>query len=70
MNVAFNHAQSMLQGSMEVMRDVAPRIARGNPGELAQDMVTLGQQKHTVRAAATLIRVADEMQGTLLDMLA
>ncbi len=70
MNVAFDHAHSMIQGALGVMNDIAPRLASGNLTDLATDVVTLKQQEHTVRAAAALVRVADETTGTLLDVLA
>jgi hypothetical protein len=70
MNVALDQAHSMIQGALGVMNDIAPRLAGGDLTNLAENLVTLERQTHTVRAAATLVRVADETRGTLLDVLA
>jgi len=50
---------------------VAGRIAsEGAEGDLAGNLVELQLARHEVRANVAVVRTADEMIGTLLDVLA
>ena len=70
MNVTFDHGSALMQSAFATTNRVGTRLARGDMSNLAEDMVTLTQQKHTVSIGSALVRTADEMTGTLLDVLA
>lgn len=68
---ALDHALGGLQAGFERLDQAARRIAADGAGDdLATNVVDLLQARHQVRANATVVRVADEMVGTLLDVLA
>ena len=70
MNVTRSHGSALIRTAMETTRQIAGRWARSDLSELPRDMVTLTEQKHSVSIGVALIRTADEMEGTLVDLLA
>ena len=59
-----------IQKHLEQFERTAGRLARQAPdGDLAHDMVELLTAKHGVQANAATVRAADELTGTLLDVL-
>ncbi len=70
MNVSFDHGSALMQSAFEATHRVGTRLARNDLSNLADDMVTLSQQKHTVKIGSAIVRAADEMMGSLLDVFA
>jgi hypothetical protein len=60
-----------INAGFERLDKAAGRIARdGAGGDLAGNLVDVLKARHQVRASATVIRMADETIGTLIDVLA
>ncbi len=70
MEISASHGSDMIRTAMEANRRVAGRLARGDMSRLAEDMVELTENKHAVGIGVTLIKTADEMHGTIIDLLA
>ena len=70
MEITASHGSAMIRTAMEANQRVAGRLARGDTSRLAGDMVELIENKHAVGVGVALIKTADEMQGTLIDLLA
>ena len=68
---AIDHALAGLDAGFDRLNRAAGRIARdGRAGDLHGNMLDVMQARHEVQANVTTVRVADEMIGTLLDVLA
>ncbi len=70
MEITTSHGPALIRNAMAANRQVAGRLARGDTTRLAEDMVELSENKHTVRLGVTIIRIEDETQRSLLDVLA
>jgi hypothetical protein len=70
---AIDSASVGLSAALQRFDRTAASIARaGTPGEsdLVADLVTLRTEKIAVAASARVLRTADEMLGTVIDLLA
>ncbi len=70
MEITASHGSDLIRTAMEANRRVAGRLAGGDTSRVAEDMVELIENKHSVGIGVALIKTADEMQGTLIDLLA
>jgi hypothetical protein len=71
MLAALDHAARGLDGGFDRLNDATASIRRdGAGGDLAATMVDVLKARQDVRANAAVVRTADEMIGTLLDVLA
>lgn len=75
MNTIMNTSVSSIQRGMTEMQQSAHKIARfgtvdssANTGNLTDDLVNLKLQKNQVVASTKVIKTADEMLGSLLDI--
>ena len=66
---ALTSAQSGLAAGFARLDGAAARVATGAPAE-PEDLVALLQSRQQVAANAAVVRTADDMIGTLLDVLA
>src|SRR6185503_12654485 len=68
---AIEQALKGITGSFDRLDKAAAKIARdGAGGDLAADMIDLKRAGHEARANVAAARTADEMIGTILDVLA
>ena len=68
---AISQAAQGLDAGLDRVSRAADRIARnGADDDLAGNMVDMLKSRHHVRANVAVVRTADEMIGTLLDVLA
>jgi len=68
---AISHAAQGLATGFDRLSRAADRIARNGAGDdLAGNMVDMLKARQDVRANVAVVRAADEMIGTLLDVLA
>ena len=69
-----SHGSALMQTAVRNTDLAAERISRGTAladwSEVPRDLVTLSQQKHSMKVGAALVRRGDEMLGTLVDILA
>ncbi len=66
---AMNRGIQGIQRGMEGAARNAGRIARsGENGPPVKEMVALKENQHLVESSAKVVRAADEMIGTLLDI--
>jgi hypothetical protein len=70
MNVTASRGASLIQRTMAATDRVAQRLSRGDLSRLPRDVVELSSHRHLVRVGAVLVGTAEEMEGTLLDMVA
>jgi hypothetical protein len=71
MLTALDHARRGLDAGFDRLNQAAGRIARdGAGGDLAGNIVDTLKARHEVGANVAVARTADEMIGTLLDVLA
>lgn len=66
-------ALSGIHAHLDSFNQTASRIARSAPGpgaDLPKDMVQMMIDKRCIQANASTIKVADDMIGTLVDILA
>ena len=66
---ALSSAQSGIADGVARLNGAAGRIASRGPAA-AEDMVDLLQARPQIAATAAVVRTADDMVGTLLDVLA
>ena len=71
MLASIHQASSGISAGFDRLNKAAGRIARdGAEGDLAGNMVELMRAPQDVRANAAVLRTADEMIGSLIDVLA
>ena len=68
---AIDSALSVLNGASTQMHAVSTRIAsEGASGDLATSVVQMSEARAQVKAAVAIVKTADEMIGTIIDVLA
>jgi flagellar basal body rod protein FlgC len=68
---AISQAAHGLDAGFDRLSQAADRIARNGAGDnVAGNMVDMLKARQTVRANVAVVRTADELIGTLLDVLA
>ncbi|MCA9149335.1 MAG: hypothetical protein KDA92_08560 [Planctomycetales bacterium] len=68
-STAMSVAATGIQQGFQKLDDAARRIAEPDSDDLAKDLVSAIEAKHSVAANAAVVKTSDKMVGSLVDMM-